>query len=133
MFESLTAFLPKLQEGNFGDWAEPSKDSGLQLGVVDYSEDVGSFVQAVYAFADEHEKMDLFSYRDILDDAKIAWELDSMKEADVSALGGKTVTALIVAAIRAEQFCDGALLDFLQEGCIAKWLARLKEIDRERD
>ena len=37
--------------------------------------------------------------------------------------------ALIIGAVRAERFCDGALLDFLDTGCILKWLQRLEEID----
>ena len=52
-----------------------------------------------------------------------------MKNADVSSLDGKTVVALLVGAIRAERFCDGALLDFFEDGSIVKWLSRLKEID----
>ncbi len=35
----------------------------------------------------------------------------------------------IVGAIRAERFCDGALLGFLENGCVVKWLERLKQID----
>ena len=52
-----------------------------------------------------------------------------MKNANVNALDGTTVVALIVGAIRAERFCDGALLDFFESGCIEKWLERLAEID----
>jgi hypothetical protein len=32
-------------------------------------------------------------------------------------------------AIRAERFCDGALLGFFKDGYILKWLKRLKDID----
>jgi hypothetical protein len=32
-------------------------------------------------------------------------------------------------SIRAERFCDGALLGFFEKGCVGKWLERLKEID----
>ena len=37
--------------------------------------------------------------------------------------------ALIIGAIRAERFCNGALLGFFKDGSITKWLSRLKEID----
>ena len=52
-----------------------------------------------------------------------------MSEADVSHLDGKCIMALIVGAVRAERFCDGALLGFFKDGSIKKWLMRLKEID----
>lgn len=37
--------------------------------------------------------------------------------------------ALIIGAIRAERFCNGALLGSFEDGSIRKWLERLKEID----
>ena len=51
--------------------------------------------------------------------------------ANVDELDGKTVVALILGTIRAERFSDGTLLEFCQNGCIAKWLSRLKEIDTQ--
>jgi len=35
-------------------------------------------------------------------------------------------------AIRAERFCDGALLSFLKDGYLTAWLKRLKDIDWQR-
>lgn len=52
-----------------------------------------------------------------------------MSEADVSQLDAQCVMALIMGAVRAERFCDGALLGFFRDGSIRKWLERLKEID----
>lgn len=52
-----------------------------------------------------------------------------MKNADVSDLNAQCVLAFIKGAVRAERFCDGALLDFLKSGCMLKWLERLKAID----
>ena len=52
-----------------------------------------------------------------------------MCEKDVSTLGGKCILALIMGAVRAERFVDGALLNFFRTGTITKWLRRLQEID----
>ena len=52
-----------------------------------------------------------------------------MSGADVSDFGGRTVMALLPGAVRAERFCDGALLGFLEDGSIIRWLLRLREID----
>jgi len=55
--------------------------------------------------------------------------MDSIQSADVSNLDGQTVMALLIGAVRAERFCDGALLEFLESGCIKKWIQRLQDID----
>lgn len=52
-----------------------------------------------------------------------------MINADVSGLDERCVMALIMGAVRAERFCDGALLNFFNNGSIRKWLERLKKID----
>lgn len=52
-----------------------------------------------------------------------------MRNANVDTLDAKCILALIMGAIRAERFCDGALLSFFKDGYILRWLKRLKEID----
>ncbi|WP_373738269.1 DUF6508 domain-containing protein [Jeotgalibaca porci] len=52
-----------------------------------------------------------------------------MKDADVSSLNAQCVLALLMGAVRAERFCDGALLDFFKSGYILKWLERLQNIE----
>ena len=43
----------------------------------------------------------------------------------------KCVVALIYGAIRAERFCDGAILAFLKDGTFVRWLERLKTLDAD--
>lgn len=52
-----------------------------------------------------------------------------MKSADILNLNAQCVFALIMGAVRAGRFCDGALLDFFESGSVLKWLERLKTID----
>ena len=52
-----------------------------------------------------------------------------MRNADASALDEQCILALIMGAIRAERFSDGALLAFFEEGHISDWLKRLYTID----
>lgn len=52
-----------------------------------------------------------------------------MSGADVSELDGQAVMALLLGAVRAERFCDGALLGFFGDGSMIRWLLRLREID----
>ena len=49
----------------------------------------------------------------------------------VDDLDAKCVVALIYGAIRAERFCDGAILAFLKDGTIVRWLERLKTLDAD--
>ena len=52
-----------------------------------------------------------------------------MSGADVSELDGQAVMALLLGAVRAERFCDVALLGFFGDGSMRRWLLRLREID----
>ena len=87
--------------------------------------------RAVYAFFKEHPEYELAHYSDILERSGLAWDGRVMSEADVSALDGQTVMALLMGAVRAERFCDGALLCFFEDGSVKRWLTRLKEIDEQ--
>ena len=135
MFETITAFLPKLQGTEFGEWIVDKVNDGSpehpkQFPFVAYGRTVTDLENAIYRFIDDHKEMELTHYGDILAAAHIEWGSDSMKNADVSSLDGRTVMALLVGAVRAERFCDGALLGFCEDGCVAKWLQRLKAIDQ---
>jgi hypothetical protein len=55
-----------------------------------------------------------------------------MKSADSANLGEHCVLALLTGVFRADHFSKGVLNEFANEGCIEKWLNRLKEFDDER-
>lgn len=112
MFESMTAFLPELQ----------GKGYSRRSDIADLPEVIGRFVN-------DHKEMDLYHYANILEAAGLKWEYDSMYSADVSALDGRTVVALLLGVVRAERFSDGAFVTFIENGCIEKWLLRLQELD----
>ncbi len=134
MYERLTAFLPRIQDIEYGHWIVDQKNDGSlehpkQFPFVVYDQVVNELESEVYHFLDLHPDLSLTRYGEILEDAGLAWDGNRMHNADVSQLDGLTVMALIVGAIRAERFCDGALLSFFEDGSIKKWLTRLKEID----
>ena len=138
MFEEITAYIPKLQEGQFGEWIVDTKNDGspehpIQFPFVNYSESVTAFVKAVYQYVDTHPAMDLRTYSAILEEAGLKWDYSVMSNADVTDLTGRTVMALILGAIRADRFCEGTLLSFFNDGHIMKWLQRLKQIDQETE
>lgn len=134
VYKSLTDFLPMLEEDKIGDWAIDRVNDGtlehpIQMPFVNYSRLVREVEDAIYDFEQMHPEYGLNRYSSILEANSIEWGMDSMSAKDVSVLDGKCIMAMLMGAVRAERFCDGALLGFFKKGCIKKWLERLKEID----
>ena len=133
-FAILTKYIPQFPNAKYGDWvidkeSDDTEEHPFHMPFVNYSEIVDSFIDDVYRFMETNEDMELNRYSEILQENGLEWDSSSMKGADVSSMNAQCVMALIIGAVRAERFCDGALLDFLDTGCILKWLERLKEID----
>lgn len=133
-FDILTKYIHIIQVDNIGEWVIDKENDGtsdhpIQMPFVGYSEMVNNFIDDVYTFEESNKDMELTLYGDILKDNGLEWDSESMKNADVSNLNAQCVLALIMGAVRAERFCDGALLDFFKSGCILKWLDRLNNIE----
>lgn len=135
MFESLTKYIPFLEgTENYGEWVIDREHAGTpedpkRMPFVGYSSLLIGLEDAILAFVDVHPEMGLTHYYDILEKSGLSWEFDPMEHADVDVLDGVAIMSLLVGAIRAERFCDGALLRFCKKGCILRWLKRLREID----
>ena len=133
-YKVLTDYLPYIGNDDFGEWIIDRKSKGtaedpIQMPYVSYSAMVRHFVGDVYEFMENHPEYILNHYQAILKANDIVWEKESMQDADISAFDGKCVMALIMGAVRADRFSEGALLSFFRSGTIAKWLLRLKEIN----
>ena len=133
-FDILTKYIPIIQANSIGEWIVDKENDGtlehpIQMPFVDYSEMVYNFIDDVSDFEKSNKDMKLTCYGDILKDNKLEWNSESMSNADVSNLNAQCVLALIMGAVRAERFCDGALLGFFKSGCILKWLDRLNNIE----
>lgn len=136
MYESLTKYLDEFTGAKFGTWIVDKKNDGtpehpLEFPFVNYSRAADQFIHDVYSFVDNHEEMGLYSYQKVLEENGIEWSAKSMETAVVDDLDAKCVVALIYGAIRAERFCDGAILAFLKDGTIVRWLERLKTLDAD--
>lgn len=134
MYEELTDILGERPQGEYGHWIMDHENDGssehpIQMPFVSYSGLVRKFMDAVFSFAKKHPEYGLNQYRDILEQNGIEWGSVSMDAVDVSDKDEICVMALLLGAVRAERFCDGALLGFFQKGSIQRWLERLKEID----
>ena len=133
MYERLTWFIPAMEREDYGRWVRQHGDGSPGnpevMPFVIYDWHVRRLEDAVLDFADDHREERVGQYDRILEKSGITWSMKSMKAADVSALDGRTVYALLLGAFRAERFCDGAVLEFCESGCMLRWLRRLKEID----
>ena len=133
-FAELTKYLPLLEGDNIGSWIIDRENDGtpehpIQMPFVNYSEMVHRFIDDVYDFEENNKDLELTRYGEILEKNGLEWGSKSMSGAVVSSLDSQCIMALIMGAVRAERFCDGALLGFFKDGSIKKWLERLKEID----
>lgn len=134
LYVELTEILEKIQQDNIDEWGVGREndrilDRSIQMPFVAYPDFVSDFEEAVYRFEENHPEFELNCYGNLLEKKGIEWEFESMDTADVSKMDGQTVMALLMGAVRAERFCDGALHKFFKRGCIQRWLERLKEIE----
>lgn len=135
MYESLTRYLAEFEKAKgYGEWVVDCRGKGttddpVRVSRVSHGSLVMDVMHAIYAFERERQEYGLNRYGDILDRNGLRWDGRVMREADVSQLDGQAVTALILGTMRADRFCDGALIAFFGDGGMRRWLGHLKEID----
>ncbi|WP_304267511.1 DUF6508 domain-containing protein [Phascolarctobacterium succinatutens] len=133
-YSALTKYINLLKNDNAGEWICDKENDGsserpMHLPFVVYSITVDKLTDDIYKFAKESDEIVLSKYADILNANGIKWGYDSMMKADASELDAQCILALLIASLRAERFCDGALLEFIKNGAVIRWLKRLQELD----
>ncbi|WP_418533902.1 DUF6508 domain-containing protein [Phascolarctobacterium succinatutens] len=133
-YSVLTKYINLLENDNVGEWIVDKENDGsserpIQFPFVNYSILVRKLQDDIYNFAKESEEIVPGKYINILQANGIEWNHDSMIQADASVLDAQCILALLIASLRAERFCDGALLEFIESGAVTRWLKRLQELD----
>ena len=133
-YSVLTKYIDLLKNDNVGEWNCDKENDGsserpIQLPFVIYSVTVKKLADDIYKFAKESDEIVPGKYAEILQSNGIEWGYDSMMKADASVLDAQCILALLIASLRAERFCDGALLGFIESGAVTRWLKRLQELD----
>ena len=133
-YSVLTKYIDLLKNDNVGEWNcdkenDSSSERPIQLPFVIYSVTVKKLADDIYKFAKESDEIVPGKYAEILQSNGIEWGYDSMLKADASGLDAQCILALLIASLRAERFCDGALLGFIESGAVTRWLKRLQELD----
>ena len=119
VYKSLTDFLPMLEDDKIGDWVIDRVNDGtpkhpIQMPFVNCLRLIREVEDAIDNFEQMHPEYGLNRYSSILEANGIEWGMDSMSAKDVSVLDSKCVMAMLLGAVRAERFCDGALLGFFR-------------------
>lgn len=133
-YSVLTKYSNLLENDNVGEWSCDKENDGsperpMHLPFVIYSITVKKLADDIYKFAKESNEIVPSKYAEILQANGIEWGYDSMMKADASELDAQCILALLIASLRAERFCDGALLEFIKSGAVTRWLKRLQELD----
>ena len=134
-FAELTKYIPLIEQDEIGYWHVDRKHKGtmedpIQFPIVVFSEMVNHFIDDVYSLVEKYPEWELNHYGQILEENGLRWDSKSMSGAIVEDLDARCVCALLVGAVRAERFCDGALMSFFKDGSIKRWLQRLAELDQ---
>lgn len=133
-YSVLTKYINLLENDNVSEWIVDKENDGsserpMHLPFVSYSITVDKLTDDIYKFAKESNEIVPSKYAEILQANGIEWNYDSMIKADVSVLDAQCILALLIASLMAERFCDGALLEFIKNGAVIRWLKRLQELD----
>ena len=133
-YSVLTKSINLLVNDNVAEWIVDKENDGsserpMHLPFVSYSIAVDNLADDIYKFAKESNEIVPGKYAEILQANGIEWGYDSMMKADASGLDAQCILALLIASLRAERFCDGALLGFIENGAVIRWLKRLQELD----
>lgn len=133
-YSALTRYINLLENNNVGEWIvdkenDVSSERPMHFPFVSYSIAVHRLEDDIYKFAQESDEIVPSKYAKILQANGIEWNYDSMIKADASGLDAQCILALLIASLRAERFCDGALLGFIKNGAVIRWLKRLQELD----
>lgn len=133
-YSALTKYINLLKNDIVGEWNCDKENDGsserpMHLPFVIYSITVHRLEGDIYKFAKESDEIVPGKYADILQANGIEWGYDSMMKADASVLDAQCILALLIASLRAERFCDGALLGFIESGAVTRWLKRLQKLN----
>lgn len=135
-FWALTKYIGRfIGRDPYGYWVVDKKGDGsaekpFHFPWVNYSLPVDSFIVEANQFALNH--LEFKPYTEVMAQHDIKWDHDEMCHADINELDEECLIALVVGSVRAEKFCDGAFLGFLEEGCVQKWLKRLRDFECNR-
>ena len=127
---ALYKYIELFSSESFGKWVigamKENGDNYIRMPHVLYQRNVDSFIHDVHAC---YEKSGIDDYIKVLQSYGIEWRLDDMIRADIQGMPREVLISLLLGAVRAEKYVDGAIFRLLKNGVIQKWLSALKEME----
>lgn len=131
-FKNLIALIEPLKNDSYGEWfvdrEHKEDDESIQFPYPIYTEVVDKLIDAIYQIEENYPEYELTRYGEILEKHSIKWGQREMESVDVSNMDLQCVLALLMGMVRAERFCDGAIMGMLRSGAVLRWLQRIEEI-----
>ena len=132
-FDKLIGLLEPLETDSVGEWIidkehKGTEDDPIHFPYPKYTEVVNELIDAVYKFEDENPEYELTKYGELLKGRGLEWGQRSMENADVSNMDAQGIMALLMGMVRAERFCDGAIMGMIISGVLINRLLRLLEL-----
>lgn len=90
---------------------------------------IHEFMNSLDKFCNVHPKSVTEHFYNTLLENNISWDIEDMSNADVTSLDEKVILALILGATKDVSFYEGALLPYIENGSLERWLKRLKYFD----
>lgn len=90
---------------------------------------IHEFMNSLDKFCNEHPKSVTEHFYNILLENNIAWDIEDMSNTEITSLDEKVVLALILGATKDVSFYEGALLPYIENGSLERWLRRLEYFD----
>jgi len=136
MYEPLTQFIDRISPDNVGEWVtgcrfDDRSEPTMFMPAMQYSDAVSELCKALQDVVSDRAEGKSWLAPDVLAQRGIDWNTKAFREADVSTLDGEAILALLDAVFQLERFGDGLVGSFIRNGCITKWLIRLREIDEQ--
>ena len=134
MYETITAFLPRLQEGPFGEWICDRENDGSpahpkMMPCVEYAPVVSELAQALRDLRLAHRDWRLSAFGEILQASPVPVRSELFFTEYAAGFDGRTLLAWILSVYDAERFCTGALLGAWKDGSLARALELLRALD----
>ena len=128
-FDKLIGLLEPLETDSVGEWIIDKGHKGTEDDPIHFPYPIyNELIDAVYKFEDENPEYELTKYGELLKGRGLEWGQRSMENADVSNMDAQGIMALLMGMVRAERFCDGAIMGMIKSGAVKKWLMRLQEL-----
>ena len=103
--------------------------SGADFANRSYPREVLNFIEDQGLFLRQGKYYYLKNYGNILENNSITRSTECVTALDVNKLDADCVISLIVSILQNERFNEGLLASFFDNGCMLKWLKRLRSID----